>query len=108
MTTIQTHYLFQILRKIKGENSRRPKLDDQGRRLFLYGIAGLLSINFTQYSPFMPIMAWATLICIIINHCFVFLKEIEDKYRNYGVMIYYTLLLVWFIGLLFMHVYNTL
>lgn len=56
----------------------------------------------------MPIMAWASLVCIIINHCFVFLKEIEDKYRNYGVMIYYTLLLVWFIGLTFFHVYNAL
>lgn len=57
-------------------------MDDQGKRLFLYGIAGiilkfnkgLLSMNFLQYSVFMAIMAWATLICVIINHCLVFLR----------------------------------
>lgn len=53
-------------------------------------------------------MAWATLVCVIINHCFVFLKEIEDKYRNYGMLIYYALLSIWFVGVFFLHIYNAI
>lgn len=69
-----THYMFQVLRLIKGENDKAERLNDLGRRLFLYGLVALFSINFVQSSVVSAVLAWATLICVIIIHCFVFLR----------------------------------
>jgi hypothetical protein len=70
---MQTHYLFQVLRIIKGVKESGTRLNDQGRRLTLYGIACLFSINFLQGSIMSAVLAWVALVSMIIAHCFVFL-----------------------------------
>lgn len=92
----QTHYLFQILKLVKGAKEASERLNDLGRRLFLYGVACLFSVNFLQSSVVGAIIAWLILICMIIAHCFVFLKETGQKYHNICLLIYYSLLAVWF------------
>jgi hypothetical protein len=37
-----------------------------GRRLVLYGIAALLSINFLQYGIYHAILAWVLMINVVI------------------------------------------
>jgi hypothetical protein len=37
-----------------------------GRRLVLYGIASLLSINFLQYGIYHAILAWVLMINVVI------------------------------------------
>jgi hypothetical protein len=41
-------------------------------------------------------MAWAILILMIIAHCFAFLHETGQKYHNINLLIYYSLLALWF------------
>ena len=36
----QIHYVFLMVLEIKGERDRKIRLDDSGRRLILYGLAG--------------------------------------------------------------------
>jgi hypothetical protein len=103
---MQTHYLFQALRLIKSEHEKTERLNDHGKRLFLYGVAALFSMNFLQSSVMMTIMAWITLVCIIVNHCFVFLKETGQKYHNNGLLVYYGLLMIWFISIVFFYIYD--
>jgi hypothetical protein len=57
---------------------------DHGRRLVLYGIAGnplpysaLLSINFLDYGIYHAILAWVTLICVLIIHCMSVIVEVK-------------------------------
>jgi hypothetical protein len=66
----------------------------------------MFSMNFLQSSVMMTIMAWITLVCVIVNHCFVFLKETGQKYHNNGLLVYYGLLMVWFISIVFFYIYN--
>jgi hypothetical protein len=91
---------------IKGSKDNVERLNDLGKRLFLFGVAALFSINFLQSSVIAAILAWTTLVCVIISHCFVFLKETGQKYHNNGLLIYYGLLMVWFICIIFYYVYN--
>ena len=90
-----THYMFQVLRLIKSENDKAERLNDLGKRLFLYGLVALFSINFVQSSVISAVLAWVTLICVIIIHCFVFLRETGHKYHNNGLLIYYGLICAW-------------
>lgn len=81
---------------IKGAKEATERLNDLGRRLFLYGVACLFSMNFLQGSIIGAVLAWVILICMIIAHCFVFLRETGQKYHNISLLIYYSLMMVWF------------
>jgi len=59
---------------IKGIKEATERLNDLGKRLFLYGVAALFSMNFLQSSIIGAVLAWMILIVMIIAHCFVFLR----------------------------------
>ena len=101
-----THYMFQLLRLIKEENDKAERLNDLGKRLFLFGLVSLFSINFLQSSVITAVLAWITLICVIIIHCFIFLRETGHKYHNNGLFVYYTLLCVWQFCNFIVYIYN--
>jgi hypothetical protein len=82
------------------------RLNDLGKRLVLYGIAALFSLNFIQGSALGAVLAWANLIVMIVAHCFVFLRETGQKYHNVCLLVYYSLLTVWFAASLACYVYN--
>ena len=103
---IQTHYLFQILRFIKNDTDRSERLNDLAKRLFLYGFSCMFSLNFLQSSVMTSIMSWVTLVCLIMMHCFIFLKETGQKYHNNGLLVFYGLLMVWYISIVFFYIYN--
>lgn len=105
---MQTHYLFQVLRLIKGAKEAKERLNDLGKRLFLFGVACLFSVNFLQSSVIGAVSAWAILICMIIAHCFVFLRETGQKYHNICLLIYYSILMVWFGCSFFYFIYDAL
>ena len=48
-----------------------------GRRLVLYGIAALLSVNFLQYGIFHAIMAWVLLVIVIIINGMILMRGVE-------------------------------
>ena len=79
-----------------------------GRRLVLYGIAALLSINFLNYGIYHAIMAWLCLICMLILHAMALIVQIDEKKQNIGVTIYYILIAIWFFGIVFFYMYNAL
>lgn len=93
---IQSHYFFQILRCLKGSKEIGPRLNDLGRRLTLFGIACLFSLNFLQSSIIGAVLAWAVMILMLIAHCFVFIPETSQKFHNMALLVYYMLLTIWF------------
>jgi hypothetical protein len=42
------------------------------------------------------VLAWAVLVLMIVAHCFAFLRETGQKYHNGCLLLYYTMLMVWF------------
>ncbi len=94
------------MRLAKGAKEATERLNDLGRRLFLFGVACLFSVNFLQASVVGAVMAWSVLICMIIAHCFVFLRETGQKYHNVCLLVYYSLLMVWFACQVFFFVYD--
>ena len=71
-------------------------------------IAALLSINFLNYGIYHAIMAWTTLICVLIIHAMALIVEIKENKQNIGVTIYYILIAIWFFGIVFFYMYNAL
>ena len=63
-------------------------------------------MNFLQSSIATTIMAWIVLIVVVINHCFIFVKETGHRYHNNGLLIYYGSLMVWFVMIIFFYIYN--
>ena len=93
---------------------KAERLYDHGRRLVLYGIAGIffsytlaiISINFLQYGIYHAVLAWVTLIWVIIMHSMVFAREIKEKLQNIAVLVYYGLIAIWFLGIVIFFFYN--
>ncbi len=93
---------------MKGAKEAKERLNDLGKRLFLFGVACLFSINFLQSSVMGAICAWGILICMIMAHCFVFLQETGQKYHNVCLLIFYSLLMLWFSSSFFFFVHGSL
>jgi len=72
----------------------------------MFGVASLFSLNFLQSSAIMTGMAWITLICVMVNHCFVFLKDVDQRHYHEGMLAYYILLMIWFVAILGCYFYN--
>lgn len=70
--------------------------------------SALLSINFLNYGIYHAIMAWLTLICVLIIHAMALIVEIKENKQNIAVAVYYILIAVWFFGILFFYMYNAL
>jgi hypothetical protein len=68
----------------------------------------LLSINFLNYGIYHAIMAWVTLISVLIIHSMALVVEIKENHQNIAISIYYLLISVWFFGIIFFHMFNAL
>ena len=68
----------------------------------------MFSTNFLQGTVIGAVLAWAILVALIIAHCFVFLKETGQKYHNINLLLFYTLLMLWFGCELFFYAYGFL
>ncbi|CAD8211967.1 unnamed protein product [Paramecium pentaurelia] len=71
------------------------------RRIFLYGISGLLSMSAIQSNIFSAVLAWLTLIPLSILHFsnyqkFKTLYKIQDSLW----LTYYTLQITWYLGII--------
>jgi hypothetical protein len=73
------------------------------RKMIFFGIAALISSSMLQYSNFMAIMAWVTLVVLITLHCFVFMNEIPNRYRAWAFFVYYLSLVVWYSGIVIIY-----
>ena len=70
--------------------------------------SALLSINFLNYGIYHAIMAWVTLICVLILHSMALIVQVDEKKQNIGITIYYILIAIWFFGVVFFYMYNAL
>ncbi|CAK67146.1 unnamed protein product (macronuclear) [Paramecium tetraurelia] len=71
------------------------------RRVFLYGISGLLSLSTIQSSVFSTVLAWLTLVPLSILHFsnypkFKTLYQLQDSLW----LTYYTLQITWYLGII--------
>jgi hypothetical protein len=79
-----------------------------GRRLALYGIASLLSINFLQYGIYHAIMAWLLLINVVIIYAMILMRGVEERFKSVAISSYYILIFIWFFGIVFFYMFNAL
>ena len=56
---------------------KKESVFDMGRRLALYGIAALLSVNFLQYGIYHAICAWVLLIIVVIINALILMRGVE-------------------------------
>lgn len=67
-----------------------------------------MSINFVNYGIYHAILAWVTLICVLILHCMSVIVEVKENHQNIALSIYYILMAAWFFGILFFYMFNAL
>jgi hypothetical protein len=67
-----------------------------------------LSIDFLNYGVYYTIMAWITLIWVLIMHSMALIDEISEDQQNIALTIYYIMISIWLIGIAFFYVYNAL
>ena len=70
--------------------------------------AALLSISFLNYGVYHAVVAWLGLICVLIMHTMAMIPSIKESSQNMATMFYYTLMAVWFFGILFFYMFNAL
>ena len=63
-------------------------------------------MNFLIYGAFHSILAWVTLVCVLIQHSMGLVSEIKENMQNVGVAVYYLLIAIWFIGILYFFISN--
>lgn len=63
-------------------------------------------MNFLQYSIFMPILAWISLVTILINHSAIFVKEAKNSVSNYLLLAEYIALMIWYFGIMVFYIYS--
>ena len=79
-----------------------------GRRLVLYGIAALLSVNFLQYGIYHAICAWVLLIIVIIKNGMILMRGVDSKTKGIVTLLYYILIFIWYFGILLFYLINAL
>ena len=79
-----------------------------GRRLVLYGIAALLSVNFLQYGIYHAICAWVLLIIVIIKNGMILMRGVDWKTKGIVTLLYYILIFIWYFGILLFYLINAL
>lgn len=79
---------------------KKHKIDHLTSRLYLYMIACLLAFNYFQGGIFEALLAWFTLIIIIVLYITVFKKFTNSEVENYLWIGYYILILIYFIGII--------
>ena len=106
---VRGYFIFLSKRYQGGEALRSWKeacsLWDSGYFLYSY-ILAIISINFLQYGIYHAVLAWVTLIWVIIMHSMVFAREIKEKLQNIAVLVYYGLIAIWFLGIVIFFFYN--
>lgn len=79
-----------------------------GRRLSLYGIAALLSINFLQYGIYHAIVSWILLVIVIVIDVLNFIRDVSDRAKNVSLLLFYIGMFIWFFGIVFFYMFNAL
>ncbi|CAD8182507.1 unnamed protein product [Paramecium octaurelia] len=71
------------------------------RRVFLFGIAGLLSMSTIQSSVFSAILAWLTFVPLAVLHLSIYEKfQNLNNHKDTLWLAYYGLQFVWFLGII--------
>jgi succinate-acetate transporter protein len=65
-------------------------------------------VNFLNYGIYHAIMAWVTLVCVLILHCMAVISEVRENHQNIALAIYYILIAVWLFGILFFYMFNAM
>ncbi|CAD8082056.1 unnamed protein product [Paramecium primaurelia] len=92
------HYATLLINAI----SKGPEQKEYvNRRVFLFGIAGLLSMSTIQSSVFSAILAWLTFVPLAVLHLCIYEKfQNLNNYKDTLWLAYYGLQFVWFLGII--------
>ena len=104
----KAHYVFLATAFFFRKDVKREAVFDMGRRLALYGIAALLSVNFLQYGIYHAICAWVLLIIVVILNGMLLMRGVEERTRGIMILLYYIVLGIWYFGIFFFYLFNAL
>ena len=97
------HFIFQLVAYFSLEENGKVlkhKFDHLSKRLYLLGIAMLISYNYLQGGVFEAILAWFTLVIAIVLH-FTTLKTFsKPPLENKLWIAYYVFMFTYFIGII--------
>lgn len=95
------HFSFQLFAYIlKHEKFHKHKLDHLSHKLYLCGVAYLISFNYLQGGIFEAIMAWIALSVSILLHMTVFKSMDNKSLENKLWLVYYFVIFVYYLGII--------
>lgn len=75
-------------------------MDELGSKMYLVGIAGLLSINYNQAGIFQAVMAYIVMVVVMVLFASsVLVERIDDRVRCILFIAFYSLNFAWYLGI---------
>jgi hypothetical protein len=75
-------------------------MSEVASKYYLFGLGALLSLNYIQAGIFQSIMIYITMLSFFgIIIASLLHEKIDDKMRSLAYIIYYTMLFLWYLGI---------
>ena len=102
----QTHYFFLMMARIKNITHKKLEIEDLGRRVHVFGVLGLISLNFVQSSILFPILAWIGMITLVTVNGMSLSPTSKERPKTIFLAVFEMSLMAWFCCLIFTYIYH--
>jgi len=82
------------------KNGKANELKEVEKNMFLFGIAGILSCNIIQSGVYQAVLAYFTLVCLLLLHLPVSSSGQYFNMKKYFWLAFYFLLFMWYFGII--------
>ena len=92
-------YWFAMWRK-EGKNAY-IHMNEVASKFYLFGLGGLMSLNFAQAGIYQTVLIYLTLITLSSLILAALMPEsVDDQKRSYAYILYYLFLFAWYMGIM--------
>lgn len=82
------------------KNGKSSELKEVEKNMFLFGIAGILSCNVLQSGIYQAVLAYFTLVCLLLLHLPVLNSQQYVVLKKYFWLAFYFMLFMWYFGII--------
>ena len=76
-------------------------MNEVASKFYLFGLGGLLSLNFAQAGIYQTVLIYLTMVSLMILVLSSLLPEsVDDQKRSYAYILYYLFLFAWYMGIM--------
>lgn len=98
---IQVHYIAYLFVRIKKNRKAIQTVEELSAKMYLVGLAGLLSMNYYQAGIAQTVFAYLVLLALLIlNASCVLIDSVDEKIRCYIFLGFYALLFAWYLAII--------